>query len=211
MSISSIEEYQRRYENHLQKIAQNLRVHIEESLEQVPNVERVTARAKHPDRFDEKASRKDDSGVPRYENPLTEIQDLIGARVIVFYGQNIEVVTESIRRYFQPIEQQELVPESEWAFGYFGLHFVIPLPRDVVPEKIDPSEVPGFFELQIKTLFQHAWSEANHEIGYKSPVNLSPDQQRRLAYTSAQAWGADRVFDELYSEIQHQGTVRSPV
>jgi GTP pyrophosphokinase len=55
--------------------------------------------------------------------------------------------------------------------------------------------------LQIKTLFQHAWSEANHDLGYKpalAPVGV--EDERRLAFTSAQAWGADHIFDELYSE-----------
>ena len=66
----------------------------------------------------------------------------------------------------------------------------------------DKALVPKFFELQIKTLFQHAWSEAEHDIGYKEgqkPLDL--DQKRRLAFTSAQAWGADRVFDELFREL----------
>jgi len=74
-------------------------------------------------------------------------------------------------------------------------------PVDVVPSDVGRYEAPRFFELQIKTLFQHAWSEANHDLGYKSPGPLSQDQQRRLAYTAAQAWGADRVFNELRCEV----------
>lgn len=76
------------------------------------------------------------------------------------------------------------------------------LPGDVIPEGVDRSLVPTFFELQVKTLFQHAWSEANHDLGYKSSKALTDDQIRRLAYTSAQAWGADRVFEELWSELR---------
>lgn len=113
----------------------------------------------------------------------------------------VKIVIENVLRYFQPIEQKRLVPESFWEFGYFGQHFVLALPRDVVPEDVDTTEVPRFFELQIKTLFQHAWSEANHDLGYKSPVDLSGDQQRRLAFTAAQAWGADRVFEELRRDL----------
>jgi putative GTP pyrophosphokinase len=53
--------------------------------------------------------------------------------------------------------------------------------------------------LQVKTLFEHAWSEAEHDLGYKpGEAPLTPDQKRRLAYTSAQAWGADHIFDELF-------------
>jgi hypothetical protein len=47
------------------------------------------------------------------------------------------------------------------------------VPADVVPTELSISEAPRFFELQIKTLFQHAWSEAEHDLGCKAPVALS--------------------------------------
>jgi ppGpp synthetase/RelA/SpoT-type nucleotidyltranferase len=201
MTDSLEKEYQERYDAFLKAVAQMLQEHIQGYLTGVPNIDRVTARAKDPGRFAEKARRTDKDGQPKYQKPLTEIQDQIGVRVVVFYKHDVTAVSAIVTRYFQPIEQRELVPESEWAFGYFGQHFVLPLPRDVVPKSIDLSEVPGFFELQIKTLFQHAWSEANHDLGYKSRSPLVADQERRLAFTAAQAWGADRVFDELRVEL----------
>jgi ppGpp synthetase/RelA/SpoT-type nucleotidyltranferase len=202
-STGPIEEYRRRHGAFLTIVARTLEEHIKSFLVGVPNIDRVTARAKDPDRFAEKARRPDEHGNPKYRKPLTEIQDQLGARIVVFYRDDVAAVSAVIARYFQPIEERELVPESQWAFGYFGQHFVLPLPGDVVPGGIDLSEVPRFFELQIKTLFQHAWAEANHDLGYKSNTPLSMDQQRRLAYTAAQAWGADRVFLELRSELKN--------
>jgi ppGpp synthetase/RelA/SpoT-type nucleotidyltranferase len=61
--------------------------------------------------------------------------------------------------------------------------------------------VPKFFELQIKTLFQHAWAEANHDLAYKPLVPMSAHQRRLIAFTAAQAWGADQVFAQLVDEI----------
>ena len=196
-----IDEYKRRYQLFMKTVAGNLQAHVTRLLTETSNIERVTARAKEPARFEEKAYGVDEQGQPKYKTPLTGIQDQFGVRVIVFYREDVNTVIGVITRYFQPIEQRELVPESEWAFGYFGQHLVLPLPRDVVPQGVELKNVPKFFELQIKTLFQHAWSEANHDLGYKTRSPLSSDQKRRLAYTSAQAWGADRVFDELRSEI----------
>jgi ppGpp synthetase/RelA/SpoT-type nucleotidyltranferase len=196
-----IADYRQRYEAFLTTIARNLQNHLEGHLRGVPHIDRVAARAKDPERFAEKAGRTKEDGSPKYHKPLTEIQDQIGARVVVFYQHDVTVVTDVVTRYFQPIEQRELVPESEWEFGYVGKHFVLPLPRDVVPERVEVAQVPRFFELQIKTLFQHAWSEAEHDLGYKAPRGLSKDQLRRLAYTAAQAWGADLVFDELRAEL----------
>lgn len=199
---TALEEYQRKYDFFLRTIAQKLKEHIRSLVMEAPNIDRVTARAKEPERFTEKALRLNEDGTPKYTHPLTEIQDQLGARIVVYYREDVDAIASVITRYFQPIEQRELVPESQWAFGYFGRHLVVPLPRDVVPDSIDVSLVPSFFELQIKTLFQHAWSEANHELGYKPEKPLSEDQQRRLAYTAAQAWGADRVFAELRLELR---------
>ncbi len=198
----AIADYRQRYEAFLVKIAQNLQKLMAGYLEGVSHIDRVIARAKDPERFGEKARRKREDGSPKYNKPLTEIQDQLGARVIVFYLDDVSIVTEVVTRYFQPIEQRELVPESDWEFGYFGKHFVLPLPGDVVPRDVDPGKVPRFFELQIKTLFQHAWSEDEHDLGYKARKPLSTDQLRRLAYTAAQAWGADRVFNELWDELE---------
>jgi putative GTP pyrophosphokinase len=73
------------------------------------------------------------------------------------------------------------------------------LPSDAKSDSIDKALMPDFFELQIKTLFQHAWSEADHDLGYKpGSTPLNSEEKRKLAYTSAQAWGADHMFDELF-------------
>ena len=138
---------------------------------------------------------------PSTPNPLTEIQDQLGAQVTVFYLQTVDAVSETLESFFSPIEERSLVPDSHWEFGYFGKHYVMALPGDVVPREIDVGEAPRFFELQIKTLFQHAWSEANHDLGYKGVTELNGEQQRRLAFASAQAWGADEAFALLNQNV----------
>jgi len=88
------------------------------------------------------------------------------------------------------------VPDSESEFGYFGKHFILKIPKEV-----GASGDIKFFELQIKTLFQHSWAEANHDIFYKSRIKLSQTQKRKVAFTAAQAWGADQIFNDLNNEI----------
>ena len=194
-------EYERRYHEVLQPIATVLETIISDHLRNRPHIDRITARAKRPDRFLQKAVARDDSGAPRYHTPLVQIQDQLGARVIVFYLSDVAPMTTELLRYFRHIEVRELVPDSEWEFGYFGRHLILALPPEAVPNGIERQDAPRFFELQIKTLFQHAWSEAEHDLGYKASGTLSSDQKRRLAFTAAQAWGADRLFRELSQEL----------
>lgn len=191
-------EYRARHENALKPTAEALRQYIAELLKDEPRIDRITARAKDPESFLKKA-RASVNGKPKYKEPLAQIQDQIGARIIVFYRADVDRLDKIIKRFFKTIEFRDRVPESEWEFGYFGRHYVLVLPSDAKSDSIDKALIPDFFELQIKTLFQHAWSEADHDLGYKpGSTPLSSEEKRKLAYTSAQAWGADHMFDELF-------------
>lgn len=200
MNSGLIDEYNALYAKVLVPVAASLSELIADHLCGLPRIDRVSARAKQPERFAEKAQRHE-NGALKYESPLTQIQDQIGARVVVFYPGDVEAISVRLLAYFRPIEEQLIVPDSHWAFGYFGKHYILALPADVVPSELDRSLAPRFFELQVKTLFQHAWAEAEHDIGYKPGRALTSDQERRFAYAAAQAWGADHIFDSLSTEL----------
>jgi putative GTP pyrophosphokinase len=198
--MSLAEDYKIRFETALIPIATAIEKQLRDYLSEESHIDRVTARAKSIDRFLAKAEVL--MGETRkYPDPLLQIQDQVGARIITFYLSDVKRVSDVIEKYYRPVESKALVPDSEWEFGYFGMHYILLIPSDVIESHLDEGLVPEFFELQIKTLFQHAWSEAEHDLGYKPGSKpLSADEKRRLAFTAAQAWGADRMFNELYRE-----------
>jgi GTP pyrophosphokinase len=194
--------YRQRFDPVLKPLALSIEKQLLEYFDQVPRIDRISARAKSVDRFLRKAQTLVDAE-PKYTEPLRQIQDQIGARVVTFYRSDIQRVADIVEKYYRQIESKDLVPDSDWEFGYFGRHYVLLIPSELVDSSMDSSLVPEFFELQVKTLFEHAWSEANHDLGYKPGLApLDSDAKRRLAFTSAQAWGADRIFDELFRERQ---------
>jgi GTP pyrophosphokinase len=197
------DNYQKLLGDILEPAAQRLAPMLSELVRHLPRIDRVSARAKTVGRFLDKAAKKAENGSPKYTDPLGQIQDMIGARIVVFYSADLEAVSSTVMKYFRHIEVRDVAPEAESEFSYFGKHLILALPRDVLPALVAPENAPAFFELQIKTLFQHAWSEANHDLGYKPTSDLTSDQKRRLAFSAAQAWGADRVFKELYEELHH--------
>lgn len=194
------DEYVQRYPT-LAKIASQLQLFLKDSLSSVERIDSITARAKDPDRYFIKANKTDEAGCRKYHDPRFEIQDQIGARITVFYLSDVERIRLHVVKYLKFIEQSPKLPESDYEFGYFGLHFILALPEDVVDENVADGVAPEFFELQIKTLFQHAWSEAHHDIGYKSMRPLTSDERRKMAFTAAQAWGADTIFQDLSKEL----------
>jgi putative GTP pyrophosphokinase len=194
------ETYASQRQNVLVPLAERLEVYLKSVFATYPRIDRITVRAKGVDRFIAKAEKKAE-GRPKYDDPLNQIQDQLGARIVTFYKSDVDYLGTEIKKYFRYIESRQIVPDSEKEFGYEGRHFILFIPRDVLDEAAEEGESIQFFELQIKTLFQHAWSEAEHDLGYKPSTELSNDQKRRLAFTAAQAWGADQIFDELYRQI----------
>ena len=194
------DEYVQRYPT-LTRIAGNLQLFLRESLAGAERIDSITARAKDPDRYFAKAIKADENGEKKYNNPKFEIQDQIGARITVFYLSDVERIRLHVVKYLKFIEQSPKMPASDSEFGYFGLHFILSLPEDVVDDDVGEDVAPDFFELQIKTLFQHAWSEAHHDLGYKSIRTLTSDERRKMAFTAAQAWGADTIFEELSNAL----------
>ncbi len=194
-------EYRRRYEEVLPRLAEGLEGLITEYMESMPRIDRISARPKGIDRFVNKAAATNEDGNLIYTEPISQIQDQLGARIVVFYQSDVDAVEATVRKYFTAIEYQKIVPDLESEFGYFGHHLVLVLPTDIIQDDMDNELLPDFFELQIKTLFQHAWSEANHDLAYKpGEIPLTSEQKRLVAFTSAQAWGADHIFDRLFEE-----------
>lgn len=198
-------QYRARYETVLFPIADKLSTLLHEIFAGQPRIDRISTRPKSVERFVGKATAEKD-GKAKYDAPLHQIQDQIGARIITFYKDDVHRISEEVQRYFHAIESKDMLPENEWEFGYFGNHHILMLQQDLIDPNFNKDLVPYCFELQIKTLFQHAWSEANHDLGYKPGQQpLESDELRQLAFTSAQAWGADRVFNDLFIKRNTQG------
>lgn len=177
-----------------------------ERLHGLPRIDRISARAKAPDRFVVKAAKLTECGQRKYSDPLNQIQDQVGARIVCFFLQDVPVISNRILEYLRPIEERDVVPDSRYKFGYFGKHYVLFYPDDIIDDSNKPK--PNVFELQIKTLFQHAWSEADHDLRYKPMGVMDEHFERRVAFTSAQAWGADQIFRELFEEAVSNGDER---
>jgi putative GTP pyrophosphokinase len=200
VTSSLLDRYVELYAECLSEVVPALENYLREVLKSVQRIDRISVRAKSPDHFLAKAEKVLDDGSKKYADPINEIQDQIGARVTAFYVFDVAAAKETILKYFTPIELQVKEPSGDSEFGYFGEHFILPVPADVIPEEVH-ADCPQFFELQIKTVFQHAWSEANHDLGYKSLRDLSRHEKRQVAFTAAQAWGADLIFRELAEKL----------
>ncbi|MCF0223577.1 MAG: RelA/SpoT domain-containing protein [Fibrobacter sp.] len=108
---------------------------------------------------------------------LSEITDILGVRVIVFFADDIDRTGRVIEQTFNvdrenSVDKRKSIAATE--FGYLSLHYIC----SIKPE-INRELSPFKFEIQIRTGLQHIWAEIEHDIGYKSKFGI-PRQIRRL-------------------------------
>lgn len=173
----------------------------------VSHIDRISFRVKSPESFVRKAALK------KYSQPLIDVEDQVAGRVLVFFSGDIEVVAERLRQIFVTIEEEKKAPDRLDAFGYESHHFAVSLPPGVAPEGWDHVEKkPSVFEIQVRTLFMHAWAEPQHDIGYKDEAFMtsSVEVRREFAHVAAMAWGGDKSFQQIFMKYGlYRGSSRS--
>lgn len=167
-------------------------------------VHSIEARAKTVDSFGHKASApsEEDPSRPKYPNPLADITDLAGARVITFSPRTLQVVDSVIRREFVVAEKsdkaQVLIKEER--FGYASVHYLVHL-KDNRTSLLEYSRFKELIaEIQVRTTLQHAWAEIEHDIRYKSVDTIPTDIRRRFMSLAGMLEIADREFQAIQDE-----------
>ncbi|MER9445862.1 hypothetical protein NKI79_32075 [Mesorhizobium sp. M0340] len=128
--------------------------------------------------------------------PLMNFDDLVAARIIVFFTSDISVVRSALLEHFDRVERTEKKPEFDDQFGYESEHLVFVVPPHLKPDTPDEF-CPSTFEIQLRTILMHAYAEPQHDILYKSSGEIPKTIRRRLAWIAASCWGADREYEEL--------------
>lgn len=198
-------EIKQKYElhfNEMKKILNEIENQLKTALsfDDTIHIDHLSTRIKTVSSFTKKAI-KEQNGVRKYDDPFTEIEDQIGVRIIVFYLEDEKKVASAISSYFRTIEDNDFQPKNFDEFAYQGQHFICNITDDMIKDDVNKNLIPNFFEIQIKTLFQHAWAQAEHDLGYKQGQPLSFEEKRKLAFAAAQSWGADTIFNEIYLSI----------
>lgn len=160
----------------------------------------VDGRTKTEEGIREKIKRKN------YREPIRQLTDISGIRVVLFIESDVHKVAEVIRAAFlldaQNSSDKDLTLDANQV-GYRSQHFVCELgdARSQLPEFKSYSGLK--FELQVRTVLQHAWAELAHDRAYKFRVELPKEIQRKLFLYAGLLEIADKGFAEIASEIDN--------
>jgi ppGpp synthetase/RelA/SpoT-type nucleotidyltranferase len=163
----------------------------------------VTFRVKKIDEALKKISRK------QYQEPKLQLTDLSGIRVVTFLEAQVVSINKLIRDLFE-VDDKNSLDRTEVLgldrLGYRSTHFVCTLgdQRAALPEYDELGDLK--FEIQIRTVLQHAWAELAHDRSFKFAVALPTKIERKLNLYSGMLEIVDAAFDEISKEIDRYKT-----
>ena len=160
----------------------------------------VTGRTKSVSSFAAKAARTVD-GRPLYTDPLHEITDQVGVRVITYVHSDVQAVVDLLDDQVVVHDDRDLGQEtaSEGRFGYSSRHLLVGL------EPGSDGPLQGHqAAIQIRTVLQHAWAEFEHDIRYKGsvPPEHVLELDRRFTLAAGLLELADREFSTIRDLLQ---------
>jgi GTP pyrophosphokinase len=160
-------------------------------------------RTKDINHFREKITRPGKS----YVNPLNEITDLCGVRIIVRQLADVNKAISIIKNEFKVDDSNSVYKAEELnvdQFGYTSVHLVVNLNvgRAALTEW---RQFEGLkIEIQIRTILQHAWAVISHPFDYKVGADIPREFRRRLFRLSALFQLADEELDQLVEDIEEK-------
>jgi ppGpp synthetase/RelA/SpoT-type nucleotidyltranferase len=165
----------------------------------------VSGRTKSIASFAEKATRTVD-GVRLYTDPLREIGDQLGVRVITYVRDDVDAVADLLGDQVVVNDDRDLGREtaSEGRFGYASRHLQIALDAARESQPAYAHLRGRNVQVQIRTVLQHAWAEFEHDIRYKGtvPVEHAQDFDRRFTLAAGLLELADQEFATIRDRLK---------
>jgi len=158
-------------------------------------------RTKDVEAFREKITRPGKS----YSDPLREVTDLCGIRIILRRISDVEQVVGMLKEEFDVDEKNSVYKGAELGvdqFGYTSIHLVVSTlaSRAALTEWRPYADLKA--EIQVRTILQHAWALISHSFDYKVGADIPKEFRRRLFRLSALFELADEELDQLVDDIQ---------
>ncbi len=159
----------------------------------------ITHRCKERESFKAKIGRPE-----KNYRSLSDITDIAAVRITTYFADDVDSVAELIEAEFKvdsnnSTDKRRLLDPDR--FGYQSLHYVAAF----TDQRCSLLEYQRFsdrkFEVQVRSILQHAWAEIEHDMGYKSAQGIPRNIRRRFARIAGLLELADDEFSAIRDEL----------
>lgn len=173
--------------------------------------DQVSARVKSWRSYRAKALLRTPTGEFRYTEPFTQIWDLVACRITTLTTTEIPVITQLLGQSFDVVKLVDKTAETRTtgSFGYGSVHMILTVPT---PALYGLEAFCGLtFEVQVRTVLQHAWAEFEHDIRYKAQqADSDPRIDRAFTLAAGLIELADQQFAQIAATTGSLGTTSVP-
>ncbi len=162
----------------------------------------LSIRVKETSSFIEKALYRN----KKYKNPLLEITDQIGIRFVVLLVDDISRIENIIKNMVKlncekckDFEQEKI--DNPDHFTYQSVHYIA-RPKEKIKINGNIFDDKLSFEIQIRTILQHAYAEMSHVSDYKPSISLSENDKKRIKRLLAKGSALVEITDDTFEDIQ---------
>lgn len=115
------------------------------------------------------------------EYSYSHLNDKLGVRIICTFSDDMKIIDEYLQKYFEIKKVERKQEELDFnKLDYISNHY----------DAVIKLSTKGFakcshlenlvFEIQVRTLNQHAWSNTAHSLSYKQEADISPTLKRKI-------------------------------
>jgi len=167
----------------------------------------ITGRVKEKNSLKAKINRTD-----KAYSQLEEVTDISGIRIITFLPSEVDLIAKLVEGEFDvdeanSIDKRQIIEPDR--FGYVSVHYVVSISK----ERLKLPEYNRYAgkkcEIQIRSILQHAWAEIEHDLGYKSTIEVPKEIKRRFFRLAGLLELADDEFTKINEDlIAYKATVQ---
>lgn len=131
-----------------------------------------------------------------------DLKDKLGIRIICSYQEDLDKIDDFLKTHFHIIKSEYKKDFLDFdKLDYTSNHYDVKVKMEI-DEFSDHFEYEDLiFEIQARTLNQHAWSNTAHSLAYKQETDISPLLKRRIYRLLSLYEIADDEFSSVNSAL----------
>ncbi len=164
----------------------------------IPTAFEVYGRLKSLDSINEKFTSE------RFEikKSITELNDLVGIRIVLLFPEFKDKVVEVLTTEFELLNDPTKSNQSPDKFGYSSIHLILKIKDEWVKTPDWENHQNKRAEIQVRTISEHIWAETSHSLFYKREENIPKAINRDLFRVSALLEVVDEKLQNLKDKVE---------